>query len=136
MEPRTRKLVMAWAPAVLYMALIWVLSSLTLRTHFPFEVPLRDKGIHFVEYAVLGFLVFHATLATWPRRPIVRTFLVAVLITIAWGVLDEMHQAFVPTRAAETLDLLADSVGAVTGVSLRFLLRRARLRVRGQAATT
>jgi len=113
------KLAFAWAPAVLYMALIWVLSSMELSEISVDEFPLRDKGVHMVEYGVLGFLVAHAALRTWPRRPPWRTFSVAVWITVLWGLLDEVHQAFVPGRSSEVLDLVADSLGALGGAGAR-----------------
>ena len=62
------KVAFAWAPALFYMGLIWVLSSMEL-TALPIEdFPLRDKGVHMLEYGVLGFLVAHAARRTWPGR--------------------------------------------------------------------
>ena len=59
-----------------------------------------------------------------------RVALFAVLAGVLWGVLDEIHQAFVPGRSADLLDLVADSVGIVIGTGARTLLhhfaRRAR----------
>jgi len=104
------------------MALIWAMSSL----HFPNlpvdSVPLKDKGVHFVEYGILGGLVAHAALRTWPRHAIARVLAVSVWLTVGWGVLDEIHQAFIPGRAADLLDLVADSVGAVFGTGFRYML--------------
>ena len=117
---------LAWLPAALYMALIWALSSIAL-PELPIDsVPLRDKGVHFLEYGALGLLVAHATLRTWPHRSAARTLPLAVLICVAWGVLDEIHQAFVPGRSADVLDLVADTLGTVSGAGLRFALRVAR----------
>lgn len=124
MSPRVT-IALAWAPAVLYMALIWALSSTPLANVSLAGVPFGDKGAHFVEYGVLGFLVAHAAFRTWPRHHPFRTAALAVLITVLWAFLDEIHQAFVPGRASEALDLLADSAGALTGASARTLLRYA-----------
>ncbi len=112
----------AWAPAVAYMALIWMISSVALQLPSIDSFPLRDKGIHMLEYGALGFLLAHATLRTWPRHARLRTGALAVLITVLWGVLDEIHQAFVPGRSPETLDLVADAVGAALGTGLRHTL--------------
>ncbi|GAB5541240.1 MAG: VanZ family protein [Sandaracinaceae bacterium] len=113
------KVAFAWAPALFYMGLIWVLSSMEL-TALPIEdFPLRDKGVHMLEYGVLGFLVAHAARRTWPGRAPWRTFSVAVWITVLWGLLDEVHQAFVPGRSSEALDLVADTLGALTGAGAR-----------------
>ena len=103
------------------MALIWTISSFELAGVDLRHVPLRDKGVHLVEYAVLGFLLAHATFLTWPRHPRLRTYLLAVLIGVLWGLLDEIHQAFVPGRSAELLDLVADAIGVSSGAALRRL---------------
>lgn len=122
------QIVLAWLPACLYMGLIWALSSIALPDLPLDSVPLRDKGVHFLEYGALGMLVAHATLRTWPTRSAARTLPLAVLITFAWGVLDEIHQGFVPGRSAEVLDLVADGLGAVAGAAFRFAVRVARRR--------
>jgi len=105
------------------MGLIWTLSSFTFDA--PIEhVPLRDKGVHFAEYGMLGFLVAHATLRTWPGHHVLRTAALAICITVLWGWLDEIHQAFVPGRSSDALDLVADTIGAVAGTSARVILHR------------
>ena len=112
----------AWLPAALYMALIWTLSSFSFDA--PIEhIPLRDKGVHFLEYGTLGFLLAHATFRSWPSRHLLRTAALAVCITVLWGWLDEIHQAFVPGRSSDALDLVADTAGALAGVSARAILR-------------
>lgn len=123
------QIALAWLPAVLYMALIWALSSMSLPDLPLDRVPLRDKGVHFVEYGLLGMLVAHATLRTWPHHAASRTLPLAVLITLSWAVLDEIHQAFVPGRSAEALDLVADTAGALAGAGFRFAVRIVRRRL-------
>jgi VanZ family protein len=118
-----RRIVLAWAPAVLYMAVIFALSSVRIEAPMVEDFPLRDKGVHAVEFAVLGFLLAHATLRTWPRHALWRVAAVAVIIGVAWGVLDELHQALVPGRHAEVLDAVADAVGVVLGVVARMTVR-------------
>lgn len=119
---RVRAIALAWLPAVLYMALIWAISSLSLPDLSIDRFPFRDKGIHAVEYFVLGFLVAHAALRTWPERPRARIAAVALLVTCGWGVLDEIHQAFVPGRSSDLLDVVADLVGALAGTTARLAL--------------
>jgi VanZ family protein len=117
-SPVTRSLpwFVAWAPAAVYMAIIWAVSSLSLPPSLPDEFPFRDKGIHFVEYGVLGLLVAFATRRTWPRTGLVRTQLFALIVCTGWGLLDELHQAFVPGRWADMRDGLADFLGASAGI--------------------
>jgi VanZ family protein len=111
------------------MAAIWVLSSLPLGVPVE-DFPLRDKGVHLVEYGGLGFLLAHAAFRTWPRHHPLRTGALALLIAVLWGFLDEIHQASVPGRASDALDLLADTIGATAGVALRALVRGAASRAR------
>jgi VanZ family protein len=121
-SPETRRLLVAWAPAALYMGIIWVVSSIE-QPNFPVaRFPFRDKGVHATEYAVLAFLLGHACVRTFTQHPRIRVALAALLLTVLWGFLDEMHQAFVPGRSADVLDLCADSIGGLVGVGARMAL--------------
>ncbi len=127
-RPSARDLVLAWLPAAAYMATIWIASSFEMSS-FPTSLfPLRDKGVHAIEYGVLGFLVTHACLRTFPSHARLRVAAFAVLCGVLWGVMDEIHQAFVPGRSADALDLVADSVGVTLGTLARSLARSLRPR--------
>lgn len=121
-QASTRDIALAWLPAAAYMLLIWVLSSVAMPTFPTSSFPFRDKGVHVCEYGVLGFLLAHACLRTFPTRPALRVASLAILLTMAWGFFDEIHQAFVPGRSADVLDLAADAIGAFTGTAARTLL--------------
>jgi VanZ family protein len=113
---------------------IWIVSSIE-QPAFPISLfPFRDKGVHATEYTVLAFLVGHACVRTFEGRPRLRIAAAAVLVTVLWGLLDEMHQAFVPGRSSDLLDLVADTIGAVTGVGARFALGMMRRRPAGTGA--
>lgn len=122
------RIALAWLPAVAYMGVIWALSSMALPDLSLDSFPLRDKGVHALEYALLAFLVTHASLRTWPDRERSRIAAVALLVTCGWGVLDEIHQAFVPGRSSDLADLVADLAGALVGSSLRLGLAMVRTR--------
>lgn len=73
-----------------------------------------DKVGHAGAYAVLGALLTLATGRVW----------LAVLLATLFGVSDEIHQYFVPGRAADVYDVVADGVGALIGaLSVAFLSR-------------
>jgi VanZ family protein len=102
-------------PALLYAALIFWLSSqpnplpaLSLR--------ISDKLGHLVEYAGLAALVTlglgGAGAGAWTGA------LWAVVIGSAYGLTDEIHQAFVPNRSADVVDWVADTAGAALGAAL------------------
>ncbi|MGB8221822.1 MAG: VanZ family protein [Polyangiales bacterium] len=111
-----------WKFALLYMALIFVISSFEVRVPGIQHIPLQDKGIHLVEYSVLGWLCAAASSRTWPSASAWRTAAFALFISVLWGASDELHQAFVPGRTSELPDLLADLVGGAAGVSAQRLL--------------
>ncbi|KKM09906.1 hypothetical protein SY88_17195 [Clostridiales bacterium PH28_bin88] len=105
-----------WAPALVWMGIIFFLSGRTadeLGGWFPF-LPDLNWG-HLVGYLVLAVLVRFAlkrTVAT-PRPGGW-----AVLIGVLYGISDEFHQYFVPSRSPDVKDLAVDAVGALLGVLL------------------
>ena len=131
MTVTARQCVLAWAPAVLYMLLIWALSSMS-HVIVNFErVPFQDKGAHFVEYGILAALVAHALRGTAPQRQMLWVVTVSIAAATIWGVIDEIHQAYVPGRVSDARDLLADALGASLGALLWAMYRaRANKRVR------
>lgn len=120
----SRKLrnILNWAPAVLYMSLIFYLSS---QSHPPpVLVVAPDYVLHAVEYFVLYVLVFLALHEGLHRYPGRGSYWVPAVFAILYGVLDEYHQKFVPNRDASIRDLLADMVGVGVGVPFVLLSDR------------
>lgn len=99
------------------MALIFVISSFEVQVPGVRHIPLRDKAIHFVEYAVLGWLCAAASTRSWPSASAWRTAAFAVFVSVLWGLSDEIHQALVPGRSAELGDVVADLLGSMTGAA-------------------
>jgi VanZ family protein len=118
------------APALAYAALIFLLSSLS--NPFPFKpsgLLTLDKLLHFVEYGALG-----ALLAWGLHRAgmaVSSGGVWAAVLGSAYGLTDEVHQAFVPNRSADPRDWLADTAGALVGA----LVVAAILRRRGARAS-
>jgi len=106
-----------WRFALLYMALVFVISSFEVQFPGVSHVPLRDKGIHFVEYAVLGWLCAAASSRTWPAASVWRTAAFAIFVSVLWGLSDEFHQALVPGRSPELGDVIADLFGSIAGAA-------------------
>ena len=105
-----------WIPAISYMTLIFVLSSFSLKV--PAMKTGMDKLVHFVEYGILSFFFFYAFSNTTglPRHKIE---IVAVLCTVLYGISDEIHQYFVPNRCFDLMDILANTIGAMSIYLLR-----------------
>ena len=116
-----------WVPPFLYMALIFVVSSLE-QPPLPmpeFEWLTIDKLYHFVEYAVLGGLLAIAFVKAKPAVvPSKRIWLVAAMLSILYGASDEWHQTFVPGRFATLADWVADVLGSIAGVLAVYLYYR------------
>ena len=118
-----------WGPVVAYMAIIFYESSQPV---LPSVVSgFNDKVLHIGGYAVLGALVVRALTDGFRRLVTWRSGLLSIVLTTAYGLSDEVHQAFVPPREMDPWDLLADATGAtLAAVALAAWLRLARQRVR------
>ncbi|HEU4870015.1 MAG TPA: VanZ family protein [Pyrinomonadaceae bacterium] len=76
------------------------------------------KLAHVAEYAILGFLAARA-FRTSPRRAISsRWFLISLMLIVAYALIDEYHQSFVPTRSASIWDCLIDVAGGLVALLL------------------
>ena len=81
------------------------------------RVPLQDKGVHFLEYGALASSSSMRSRSPGPAAAW-RRWWPTVVATVLLGVLDELHQSFVPGRSSDLLDLVADSLGALAAVLL------------------
>lgn len=97
------------------MVLIFIISSFEVSLPQVEHFPWRDKGVHVVEYAVLGWLCTRAACGTWPSRATWRIGAFAFFVAALWGLTDEIHQAFVPGRVSELWDWAADCIGSGLG---------------------
>jgi VanZ family protein len=108
-----------WGPVCGYAGLIFYLSAQPHpEEHVPFVTHFSDKVLHAVEYVVFGALCYRALRRSghdaWRQQAIPA----AILLASLYGVSDEVHQAFVPFRDSNLLDWVADTVGAVIGVTV------------------
>jgi VanZ family protein len=97
----------AWAPVVLWAALIFAFSSIpSLSSGLgAWDLVLR-KLAHLTEYAILGLLLVRAL-----SHPAV-----AILAGALYATSDEVHQHFVRGRHAAWYDVVLDTVGVTLGV--------------------
>ena len=81
---------------------------------FRFAHSIVRKCAHLTEYAILGILMVRAQ--TTPRAPVPRTAVLrAILYCALYAMVDEGHQAFVPSRTGSPIDVLVDTTGATIG---------------------
>ena len=99
--------------ALIYAALIFVISSLPRITPPPLGLRFEDKVYHFLEYSIFSFLLFLAFFKAKTDFFRKNVFLLSSLIGIAFAYSDEFHQRFVPGRSYDLFDFLADCLGVL-----------------------
>ncbi len=90
------------------------LFALSAQSNLPTPpVPGFDKFEHAGAYGLLAFLLARAWFPSLRPRPATHRWALVVLVTFLYGVFDEVHQAFVPSRSCDPWDAVADLSGAV-----------------------
>ena len=129
--------VLGWMAAISFMSTEPFSASNTnryidplLRVFFPnlrpadfvFAHTVIRKTAHFVEFFILGSLLYWACRrGRWPRWH--ATWAVqALAVAVLYSLIDEFHQAFVPNRTPSLFDSGVDSLGV--GISQMFIYLR------------
>ena len=111
------------AGVLLWAVLVWWLSSKP-GSALP-SLPLGSlfaNGAHVALFGILGGLLFFAWTGPLPRR-----FCWSAGSAAAFGVVDELHQTWVPGRSSSIADVLSDASGALlVGCVLMWALGRDR----------
>ena len=97
-------------------------GTIALASHFP-APPLPETG--FIGVDKLAHFCIYGALATGIATALIRSgvslrraIIHAALATIAYGMLDELHQAFRPFRSFDLHDWAADICGAAVALSM------------------
>lgn len=97
----------------LYMGVIWMLSSLPHNAVIELPMSTIDRyvkeSLHLVEFAIL-YLLFVLAFLTTDKFSLRVSFWCAVVASL-YGIIDEIHQYFVPYRSATFIDVVKDIVG-------------------------
>lgn len=120
MSNRSMPMFVRWLPALLLMAVIFLLSS-TPASRLPNfgEIDLLiKKGGHATGYALLAFAYYFAL----PPRlsPLYRAAL-AFCMALLFALSDEFHQSFVEGRTSSLRDVGIDSAGAAFALMVSML---------------
>lgn len=120
MENRPVPMIFRWLPALLLMAVIFLLSSTPASRlpNFGAIDLLIKKGGHATGYALLALAYYFAL----PPRlsPIYRAVL-AFVMALLFALSDEFHQSFVEGRTSSLRDVGIDSAGAAIALFFGFL---------------
>lgn len=101
-------------PVIFWAVIMMIASSIPNLGAPPINFTFVDKVEHFVEYGILGFLLALAFVKSRPNPAL----LVALLICAGYGIIDEIHQLFIPGRFCDPFDAAADILGSAAGIYL------------------
>ena len=80
-----------------------------------FVFPIR-KAAHFSEYLILGILII--SFISEFKALEIKYLILAIFISMLYAISDEIHQLFVSGRSARVFDIVIDTLGATTGISI------------------
>lgn len=126
MASNVERALMAWVPAVVYVGLIFAVSSIpgSVFCDMPFRI--FDKAAHMVEFTGLGLFLMIAFRGSLSESLRPHALLFALGVGFLVGVFDEMYQLVVPGRSVEFLDWVADVVGVTIGSTTAMIHYRIR----------
>jgi hypothetical protein len=114
---------------VSWMCAIFVLSSFpgsSVRYEMPLSLYLERKGAHVFEFFVLSALACNALRAFFPKDGFGFSVGLSAAFALAYALLDEAHQSFVPFREGKLSDVGIDSIGIMSLVVMCVLWIRFR----------
>mgnify|MGYP000750717065 FL=1 len=121
MPIKLKRFALYWLPLILYCLFIYIQSDHPSPEQIP-SFPFVDKVLHFLAYGIMGILFYRAYQTLRIKNNIQMLMLLSVVSASLYGISDEIHQSFVPFREAEVADVIADMLGAASGVLLYQLL--------------
>lgn len=100
---------------IAYMILVWTLSSLPHNAVVELPNSSIDRflkeSLHLIEFAILYLMLVLAAFTS--GRFSAKINLLCALIAALYGVVDEIHQSFVPYRSATLIDVIKDVAGVL-----------------------
>jgi VanZ family protein len=113
-------------PLIIYAVIVFYVSSLSRLPDTGLQIPYLDKLAHATEYFLFGLMAIRA-MAHLPWSPKTGwVYILAILLSLGYGLSDEYHQRFVPGRTADLFDFMADALGIFLAAIMHYLLHRRR----------
>lgn len=106
-----------WAPAFLWMFLVFGLSSIPGPCLPDFRIPYVHTIAHLIEYSIMGVLLARA-LTRICKKDLLRSSWISLVVALFFAATDEWHQSFVPGRHGDLFTVFWDSVFALLGICL------------------
>jgi VanZ family protein len=106
------KFIKYWIPPILWMAVIFYFSSRpSIKASNVLVVQFTIfKILHMLEYGILFILLYRA-FRSFDKITLWQNLYQAWFLAIVYGMTDEIHQVFTPTREPAIRDILIDAVG-------------------------
>mgnify|MGYP001185389740 CR=1 len=110
----------SWAVTLAYIILITILSHQPADNVSEVSPNIKnvDKLFHFVEFSILGFLIFGSL--SLNSKEFDKVFSLSIKIGILFSCLDEYHQSFIDGRDSSLVDLVFDSLGVLFGTFVHY----------------
>lgn len=122
------KITLLWLAVIIDAILIFYLSSLNVTPAPPGEGLLTtlkipaDKVAHFGLFAVFALILFFAVHYTMLKKTLLNKILITYTSGIFYGLLDEIHQYYVPPRTTSVEDLIGNIIGVITGIVVGYFV--------------
>jgi len=131
--PGPARMLRAWLPVLLYIGVIFSLSSLhsTGPTFFAWQ----DKVEHSLEYGCFGLLVSRAFFLTLGPARGLAWALGSMAFGSFIGAMDEIYQRWVPGRDSDIRDWVADTTAVIVAVLVASFIARRVARARERERT-
>ena len=100
-------------PALIVMAAIFYLSHQPGDFFTPYLFDWADKIAHLLVYAMLGLALIYGFPQQLRRDRKVLIVSIVIVVSVLYGISDEIHQSFVPGRYPSISDIIADGAGAL-----------------------
>jgi len=108
-------------PAIAYIALTFYLSSLS-RPPVPPNV--SDVILHLIEFTLMYVVVYRAFNNGLFAGLNKKYLILSMVLLMAYGILDEVHQSFVPERVFSIKDMVMDLAGIIVGTAIALVISR------------
>ncbi|MCK9425558.1 MAG: VanZ family protein [Ignavibacteriaceae bacterium] len=117
------KNIAVYAPLIAYWIVLFLATTLPT-TKIP-HTGINDKIEHLLGYFLLAFLLSN-TLYFQNKNKIFKKFpiSIALLIVALYGIVDEVHQYFIPGRLCDFYDWTADVTGALAAGVMYFMVKK------------
>jgi VanZ family protein len=109
-----------YLPALIWSVVILAFTSIPDLTPPSLGFTWQDKFEHFTAYAIFGGAITYANIRSNKHW----ILLGAVVFCSLFGILDEIHQHWIPGRSTDPYDWIADTAGALLGGYVILIMRK------------